>query len=82
MGKELPGYQQHLALQCWHKHAGQHFPCVSASRRAQTLKLQKTELKPVKENQRGCGAVIRSRGCSVSPCKEEEVLSTSPLWHC
>lgn len=46
--RELPGSQQHLALQCWHKPAGQHYACVSARRRAQTLKLQKVELKPVK----------------------------------
>lgn len=75
---ELPGSQQHLAPQCWHEPASQHYACLSARRRAQTLKLQKIELKPVKESQSGCRPVIRSSGCSISPCKEE-VLSASPL---
>ena len=42
------------------------------------MKLQKIELKPVKESQSGCRAVIRSSGCSIFPCKEE-ALSASPL---
>lgn len=42
------------------------------------MKLRKIELKPVNESQSGCRAVIRSSGCSISPCKEE-ALSPSPL---
>lgn len=42
------------------------------------MKLQKIELKPVKESQSGCRAVIRSSGRSIFPCKEE-ALSASPL---
>lgn len=76
--QSLPGPQQHLAPQCWHEGAGQHYACISARRRAQTLKLQKIELKPVNEIQSGCRAVIRSSGCSISPCKEK-ALSPSPL---
>lgn len=76
--QSLPGPQQHLAPQCWHEGAGQHYACISARRRAQTLKLQKIELKPVNESQSGCRAVIRSSGCSIFPCKEE-ALSPSPL---
>lgn len=42
-----------------HEGASQHYACASARTRAQTLKLQKTEFKPVKKIQSGCRAVIR-----------------------